>query len=178
VTGVGHQQFEDLKNEENQMTKIRFATAADIPALVELGKAIHGETRLSRFPFNPKRLAAQFESILSPPRSDYCVFVAEKETFGLVGLFWGQISQYYFSDALVATDFMFYVRPELRGTPLAVRLIHGFRQWATNRGADEVCINMTTGIDIDRFDRFLRHMGFDYTGGNYSQWVVRDGAAK
>lgn len=172
------QKLEDLKNERTQMTKIRFATVDDIPAMVDLGKAIHAETRLARFPFNPKRLTTQFESILSPPRSDFCVLVAEKETRGLVGGFWGQISQYYFSDALVATDYMFFVVPDLRGTPVAVRLIHAFRQWATNRGADEVCINMTTGIDIERFDRFLRHMGFTYTGGNYSQWIAHDGGAK
>ena len=159
------------------MTKIRFATTADIATLVDLGRAIHGETRLSRFAFDATRVAAQFESILSPPRSDYCVLVAEKDAIGIVGGFWGQISQYYFSDARVATNFIFYVRPEFRGTAVAVRLVHGFKQWANNRGADEVCINMTSGIDMQRFDRFLRHMGFAHTGGNYSQWLVRDGGA-
>ena len=29
--------------------------------------------------------------------------------------------------------------------------------------------------DIERFDRFLRHLGFAYTGGNYSQWVTKKG---
>ena len=160
------------------MSAVRFATAADIPALLELGKIIHQETRLSRFAFNPKRMASQLQAILLPPRHEYCLFVAEKEGAGIVGTFWGQISQYFFSDALVATDYMFYVRPEMRGTPLAVRLVHAFRTWAENRGADEICINMTTGIDIERFDRFLRHMGFTYTGGNYSQWVVKEGGKK
>ncbi len=154
------------------MANLRFATASDIPALIELGKTIHDETRLSRFPFNAVRMTAQLQAILSPPRREYCLFVAEKEGVGIVGTFWGQISQYFFSDAMVATDYMFYVRPEFRGTSVAVKLVHAFRKWAVNRGADEICINMTTGIDIDRFDRFLRHMGFTYTGGNYSQWAT------
>ena len=51
---------------------------------------------------------------------------------------------------------------------MAVRLLHAFRQWAENRGATEVMICMTTGVDIEKFDRFLRKLKFNYVGGNFS----------
>jgi GNAT superfamily N-acetyltransferase len=149
------------------MSQIRFATAADIPELVQLGVKVHSEMKQASLPFNADRLAGQLNACLNPVKQNYCVLAAESDGV-IVGVIWGYIAQHYFSDAWVATEYMFYVRPEFRGTPIAVRLLHAYRKWAENRGASEVMICMTTGVDVERFDRFLRKMKFDYVGGNFS----------
>ena len=148
------------------MSHIRFAISADIPALVELGVKVHAETNQASLPFSASRLTGQLNACLNPVNQKYCLLVAESDGL-IVGVIWGYIAQHYFSDAWVATDYMFYVRPEFRGTPLAVRLLYAFRKWAQNRGAAEVMICMTTGVNVEKFDRFLRKMKFEYVGGNF-----------
>jgi GNAT superfamily N-acetyltransferase len=149
------------------MSQIRFATSADIPELVQLGLKVHAETTQASLPFSPDRLTGQLNACLTPVNQKYCILAAESDG-AIVGVIWGYIAQHYFSEAWVATEYMFYVLPEFRGTPLAVRLLHAFRKWAENRGAAEVMICMTTGVDVEKFDRFLRKMKFDYVGGNFS----------
>ena len=149
------------------MSQIRFATVADIPELVQLGKEAHAETIQASLPFSSDRLTHQFNACLSPIKQNYCVLIAEADNV-IVGGIWGYVAQHYFSESWVATEYMFYVQPSFRGSPVAVRLLHAFRKWAENRGASEVMICMTTGIDVERFDRFLRRMKFNYVGGNFS----------
>jgi GNAT superfamily N-acetyltransferase len=148
------------------MSKIRFATQQDIPSLIGIGHIAHAESTQSRFVFNPQRLTAQLEACLNPPNPKYCLLVAEREG-QLIGAIWGYIDQHYFSDAKVATELMFFVHPDFRGSPVAFRLLLAYRKWAENRGAQEIMICMTTGNDIEKFDRFLKRCGFSHVGGNY-----------
>jgi GNAT superfamily N-acetyltransferase len=148
------------------MSNIRFATPADIPALIEMGRTAHAESIQAHFSFKPERLVQQLRACIDPPNPRYCLFVAEREG-QLVGAIWGFVDQHYFSDARVATELMFYVRADYRGSPIAVRLITAYRRWAENRGVQEIMICMTTGHDIEKFDRFLKRAGFTHVGGNY-----------
>lgn len=153
------------------MSRIRFALPSDITALARLGRDIHAEGRQSRLPYNEEKLSRQLKAVLEPPRDDYCILVAENDTEGIIGVFFGYVTEYYFSDSRVATNYVFYVKPAYRGGPEAVKLLTAFRKWAMNRGAKEMYINITSGIQIERFDKLMRHMGFEYTGGNYSIWL-------
>jgi hypothetical protein len=50
----------------------------------------------------------------------------------------------------------------------ALKLLTAFKKWAENRGAFEISAGVNSGTDLDRMDRFLRKLGFQHTGGNYS----------
>jgi hypothetical protein len=43
-----------------------------------------------------------------------------------------------------------------------------FRQWAENRGAFELNAGVSSGVELQRMDKFFRRLGFRFTGGNYS----------
>lgn len=151
------------------MAEIRFASVHDIPEIVNLGKSIHAENRLARLPFDGNKLAEQFKSILDPPNGRYCLFVGDVPNSGISGGLLGYVTGHLFSDTLVTTNYIYFVNPEYRGSSLAIRLITAFRKWAENRGTTLFCISQTTAIETKRFDKFMKHIGFEFSGGNFSR---------
>ncbi|MBC7952270.1 MAG: HlyD family type I secretion periplasmic adaptor subunit [Rhodospirillaceae bacterium] len=91
----------------------------------------------------------------------------------VVGMAIVALGEHFFSPALTATAQLIYVVPEARGGAAAVKLLRALRRWAAQAGAEDLHINVTTGIHPDRIDRFLRRMGFKQTGGNYVLEGVR-----
>ncbi len=84
-----------------------------------------------------------------------------------VGMLSGAVGTHYHSPALAASVLSWYVLPEHRGSLAAVKLLHGFRRWARNRGAVRVYVHVSSGIDLARTDRMLKRLGFALRGGNY-----------
>ena len=146
---------------------VRFATQQDIPAIVALGRRIHAESRFQAMGYDEEKLIASANQMVSSGQVSHCCFVAEFEG-QVIGLFVGCVEEYFFSRARVAHSILMYVSPERRGGPTALRFIMAFRNWANNRQAVELAINVASGISIERTDRFLKRVGLRLTGGNYS----------
>jgi len=49
-----------------------------------------------------------------------------------------------------------------------LKLLTAFKKWAENRGAYELAVGINSGADLKQMDSFLRKLGFQMTGGNYS----------
>jgi len=73
---------------------------------------------------------------------------------------------------LFTTVHSFYVceshRYSLMGGRAAVRLLASVVNWSQARNAREVMIHVTSGIDIQRTDKFLRRANFNVIGANYA----------
>lgn len=147
--------------------KIRFAQQEDIPTVLAMGKRMLAESRFSHYGVNEEKLLSVITAMVSPT-DKACIFLAERATGEIVGMLAGYVTDYFFCDAIVAQDRWFYVRPEYRGSSAAVKLLLTFRQWAQNRKADEFSINMSVGIDMARFNKFMTHLGFGCCGSNFS----------
>jgi hypothetical protein len=160
------------------MITIRFASIADIPTLIEMGKVVHAEARQSSFPYDPEKLASQLKAVLDPPNQTHCIFLAEHAKEGVIGAFIGYVAEYFFSRALTASNIVFYVKREYRGGPTAVRLLFAFRKWAENRNASELSISITSGARASRLDKLMEAGGYQYTGVNYSLLLNRGDANK
>jgi L-amino acid N-acyltransferase YncA len=149
--------------------KIRVATMDDIPALLELGRSIHATTRFRLFKYSPARVADNLAAVIQDKRGIYCFLVAEDARGVAVGVLVGCLERHIFSDEqLVATLIHYDVLPEKRMGGAGLRLLSAFRQWAENRGAFELNAGISSGTDLARMDRFMRRLGFEQTGGNYS----------
>lgn len=153
--------------------RIRTATLDDVPALLALGPQIHAESRHAALPFDANKTGAALRAMIERTEQEQCFLIAIGSDGDIIGFFIGYAAEYFFSRDQVATDVLFYVKPEHRGSSAAVKLIHAFRKWALARQVAEMRICMTTGVAIDRFDRFVRRLGFQYTGGNYSMWLEK-----
>jgi GNAT superfamily N-acetyltransferase len=139
--------------------KIRFAQRADIPKLLEIGKAMVGESRFKCYGLNEQKATAAVEGMLCNPGTP-CLLVASRSDGEIVGMLAGQAMEFFFGDGILVQDRWLYVLRAYRGSAAAVKLLMAFRKWAESRNADELCINMSVAIDMGRFNKLMTHMGF------------------
>lgn len=121
--------------------RVRLAHAGDLDVLMEMGVAMHAESRFRVHAMNRDKTRASMKKIIASPVAG-CILLAEASTGAPAGMLAGYVVDYFFSDALVAQDSYFFVKPEFRGSTAALKLLIAFRHWAENRQAAELCINM------------------------------------
>lgn len=148
--------------------KIRFATLEDIPAFVEMARTFHELTRFKEYDYNPERVVSNLQAIIENSRAVHCFFVAEDSAGKPVGGLIGCVESHFFSEKLVASLIHYDVLPEKRMGGAGLKLLTAFKKWAENRGAFELAVGINSGTDLQQMDSFLRKLGFEMTGGNYS----------
>ena len=154
--------------------KIRFATLEDIPTFVELGRTFQANTRFKDYPYSPERVAENIKGAIEDQRGIYCPLVAVDSTGKPVGGLLGKIERHFFSEQIVASVIQYNVLPEKRMTGAGLKMLTAFKQWAENRGAVELAVGINSGTNLKQLDRFLRKLGFQMTGGNYSMGLGRE----
>lgn len=128
-------------------------------------------TRFAAYDYNPERVALQLRAAIETGQNrngTHCFFVAEDSHGQPVGGLIGCVERHFFSEQLVASVVHYDVLPEKRMSGAGLRLLMAFRKWAENRGAVELNAGVNSGTDLEKMDRFLRKLGFQQTGGNYS----------
>ncbi len=146
---------------------IRLAAGeADIEALLELGKGLFSESVYAGLPYDEGKARKTLRRALARPAT-HCLLLAES-VGDPAGMLYGEIGEHAFSRALGATVHTYYVRPGRRGTSAAIKLLHGFRRWAAERGAVALYVSVSAGIRVRQADRFFGKLGFRVTGGNYA----------
>lgn len=60
----------------------------------------------------------------------------------------------------VASDFLFYIVPEHRGSMLGWRLLRQYKVWAKERGCSEARLSLASGINEERMGRLYDKLGF------------------
>ena len=148
--------------------KVRFATLDDIDATVEMGRAMIKETRYKSYDFNGERFGSTLKGIIESERGAHCLFVASNAEDQIIGCLIGCVEQHIFSEEPVASVVVFGVLPKYRMGGAGLKLLTAFKKWAENRGAIEITAGVSSGIDLGKMDTFLRKLGFQLTGGNYS----------
>lgn len=148
--------------------RIEWGQPSDVEAIIRLGKQMHAESRFAHLAYDEQRLRAVLEAAIRDERRRYCVLVARAADGTLAGLLFGNIERHYFSTAYIAQNVAFFIARPWRGSSGAVRLLTAFRRWAINRGAAELYLYQTAGVDVRRFHRLMRHLGFEHMGGSYA----------
>lgn len=146
-------------------------SGADRGQLLNLCSRMHGESRYAYLPFDAARVGSELDSYMRETERR-CALAAVKEG-KVIGILAGYVSEYAFCSELVATDHIMYVVPRSRGTLAAVRLIEAFRDWARERGARELVLGISTGVDAIRTGKLFERLGFEFAGGNFVQRLER-----
>lgn len=147
--------------------QVRLGGEADMERFISLCRLAHEESVFSALPFDAERLRRNVLAGMAQPDT-YAAFHAELNGES-VGMLVAMVQEYMFSPARAATALLFFVRPEARGGPAALLLLQAFGRWAVQRGAEELLIHVTSGVNLRQTDRFLRRVGFRQTGGNYAR---------
>ncbi|MGB4115455.1 MAG: GNAT family N-acetyltransferase [Polaromonas sp.] len=156
------------------MTQVRFAQLSDIPAMVELGRQIHVQSRYGWMMYSASQTWKYLERVI--PAKQNCVIVAVQVTPAestTVGVLVATARQYPFSTDLCAHIDYLYVTPPKRGTPVAMKLVTAFRRWANNREVAEITITNQFGPGQAQSAKLFTKLGMPSVGGQHSMWVQR-----
>ena len=145
---------------------IRFSrTGEDVEERIMLARRACSEMNDPDLPFDEEIVRRGIARKLGSPGRP-CLLQAEAGG-RTVGMLSGAVGTHYHSPALAASVLSWYVLPEHRGSVAAIKLLHGFRRWARDRGAARLYVHVSSGIDMSRTDRLLKRLGFAVRGGNY-----------
>ena len=155
------------------MTNIhtRAAVPEDLPEILTLGQQMHGESVYKHFDFSIPKCAMLFHTCATNPDTRF-VHVAVNSANELIGIFMGYIAEHYFGTDLIASDYLWYVTPEHRGSRAGLTLLQDFQKWAADHRAAEVYVGISSGLFAERTGALLTKLGFDLVGGNYKLRVV------
>jgi len=142
--------------------KIRPVTTHDTDAVLIMAEAMHAESPRFR---NKNFLPEKTINIVAHLASNGGGFVAELDG-ELVGMIGGVLVPHFFSDFKYACDLVVFVKPDHRGSTVAIRLVKTFEKWAFENGAEEVVLGVSTGVSQERTVCVYQHLG--YTLASYS----------
>jgi GNAT superfamily N-acetyltransferase len=162
---VGEGRGEGATRPASGRVTIRLARdEADIAAMIEMGRALHTESRFRVYPYDEARLRQAGHLALTKGNPGAIMAELNGAPIGMAVVVAGE---HFFSAAKTATAQLLYVAPDHRGSRAAILLLKALRRWAHEAGVADLHVNNTTAIDAARTDRFLRKMGFRQTGRNY-----------
>ncbi len=142
-------------------------TRDDALKILELGRALHGESHFAKENFDDERCWMLLDSTLRSPGR--CFIAYDDQFRGMIIL---QMSTNFFSGAKWAGDQVFYVAPEARNQGLSDELLEAGKKWAKENGAAELTIIHNAGIGLDWSDQYYSKRGFQLTGKVYSISLV------
>lgn len=146
----------------------RLKTEHHVNDMITLGKVMHEESEYRDFDFSPEKLARLGERIMTNKN----IFAEGAYAEGLVGMIVGQISEYWFGTDRIASDTVWYVHPDHRGSMAGIRLLTHFADWAENQGVKEISVGVSSGINTDRAGALLNRIGFNSVGGLYKRRIA------
>lgn len=144
---------------------IRKAQQGDLKFMVEMASLMAKEGAFRRISFNHEKTATfGLKRMFS---DSGFAWVATDEDNIPVGMLIGQITPYIFSGDLIAVDDAWYMVPKMRGSIQGVKLLKQFVKWGLGKGAVEVCVGVSTGVNLPRTGKLLSRLGFTEVGGTF-----------
>jgi GNAT superfamily N-acetyltransferase len=137
--------------------------------MIALGERAYTEARYSRYPLNSDKIARLFDSCFEDDSPFFCIALCDGET--IAGVVLGLVTEHFFADMVYATFMTLYVEPEYRGGFGALRLIRSFEAEAASRGANEILVGNSSGINAMRVARLFAALGYQPIGANAIKYI-------
>ncbi|RHZ91846.1 GNAT family N-acetyltransferase [Cereibacter sphaeroides] len=144
--------------------------ADDLDPILRLVRDAHAESRFSYIAFCEGKARAAIQAIADDRRLQ-CGFIAWQggTPIGVSSCRLGEC--FLGTGVLVATINNVFVartaRRSLNGGSAALGLMEHMLAWAARRGAREIMLHATSGIDPDRTHKLVKRLGFGVVGGSY-----------
>jgi GNAT superfamily N-acetyltransferase len=144
---------------------VETAKIRDLDELLQMGEAFQQESPLhgvQKFDLEKtKRFATHMITA-----DDHCAFLARSGD-KLHGFIAGGLRSMYYSKDKYLSEYVYFVTPNSRGSVAAKGLIDAFCKWGKEKGAKAAELGISTAINPERADRFMKKVGFKYMGANF-----------
>lgn len=145
------------------MIEIRPAVRADIPAIVDLGRSMHAESRYSSMSFSPLKVAATFTHLIGGAG---CVFVADQDG-EIVGGIAGCLGQPWYGVEPVLSELALFLKLGRRGSMVAPRLVKAFVAYGKEKGCVLIQSGVVSGVEQERTEMLYQRLGGKLHGSLY-----------
>jgi len=149
---------------------VRALEPNDVPGVLNLGYQMHQESVYRHFDYNENKFGRLLYHYITNP--DTCFAYVGTSNNALNGVFLGSIGEHYFGTDLIASDTLWYVSPQSRGSRVGLQLLRTFEKWAKDRNAAEIYVGVSSGLKTDKTGTMLQKLGYNLVGGNYKLRVV------
>jgi len=143
--------------------QIRPAKFDDIKQIVPFLVEANALTSTKNVPVDEPTLRKTLQQVVNTPGNQAFLSFDEDTLTGIIA---GVSNQIWFSKKKQVVDLVFYVSPEHRGH--GFYLARRYLAWAKNvKGAVEVYLGVTSGLDTDRTDDLYSKLGLTRVGSSY-----------
>ena len=144
---------------------VRIVEPRDEAAIHEMGRRFHGESRFSDYGWSDAKVNALMERARNPD-GNVLFLVAEDGQDGIVGMFVGIISEFFFSDDPIAMELVVYITEEYRDRSRVILdvWLELFTTWAKSHGAVELQMGISAGTEGKGYLNYLKARGLAETG--------------
>lgn len=133
--------------------------------ILKLGIAMQEEGDYSGVPFDIEKASQSILQMVIKNPNAFGVLAYDGDT--PVGMIAGSVTPYFFSRGMMASDYVWYVQPEYRGSRAAIKMLKMFLSWSRDMGAMEAYVGVSTNVSPQRTGKLLERLGFTHIGGNY-----------
>lgn len=149
---------------------IRNATYFDVPEILALAhKYVEEEVSVVGHHSDVWCVNSLSHHLMSSLSSDDGIVLIARVDGKLTGYLWATTHLMApWSPLTVASDLLFYVKPECRGTTVALRLVKAYKEWAEELGCHEVRLSTASGINTERVGQFYERLGFSPFAQTYN----------
>ena len=133
--------------------------------MLELGKAMHLESKYSNYNFDEVKLGNTISELIEVDRG--IALVGEMQG-KIVGGLLGYLAEHYFGNDLAAYGLALFIDAEHRNGMVGPRLIRQYVEHARDKGASEIVFANTTRYEKERVARLFLRLGFNHDGYVFS----------
>lgn len=151
---------------EQPTATVREAAHDDIPRIVEMGMRFAGEEYARFLTADPVHLAALTRQFIDSP--DVAVLVVDPSVGPLTGMMAMTMYVHPMSQERVATEVVWWMEPEARGSKDALRLLRASEAWARTNGASRLQMIAPT----DHVGQFYERLGFSKVETHYQRSLL------
>lgn len=146
---------------------VRKATPDDMLGVFKLAVSMHTETDFKKYQLNPEKTFSNLGIWIGQPNAAMLIATRGDDIVGMLAC---SIAQQWYSDETLASEQLFFVRSDQRGTRAAYILLKAYFQWAIESKADHVMAGVSTGTG-EAAERLYAKFGMYATGGNYIKHI-------
>ena len=140
---------------------IRPAAPTDSGALFRLAAVGVAETRYDQYGVSQEKLDRLMQTAMQNP--GMAVLLVAEKGGAVCGFLYGAVIEHPFCPIVYAASIAFYVEPKSRGVA-GRKLVEAFELAAEARGAQEIIMATSSGVDAARTVQFYRALGYTAFG--------------
>lgn len=134
---------------------LKLGTEEDFPEILRMIKEFHSESPYRGMAFNEEKVIQILRDIQKNP-TDGLVLLSQNNDALLIATVFSPI----FSGERMATELVFWVDPQARGTSLSRELLGAYQYWAEKVGCTLIQMGALETEQLKVIDRYYKRNGF------------------